>query len=45
MFFQDFTDCHMILFFSDCGLIIREPTAARAEQVPWPEPGTVFDSN
>ena len=30
-FFQDFTDYRMILFFSDCGLIIRGPTAARAD--------------
>ena len=45
MFFQDFTHCHMILFFSDCGLIIRGPTAARADYLPGPEPGTVFDSN
>ena len=29
-FFQDFTDCLVILFFLDCGLIIRGPTAARA---------------
>ena len=29
-FFQDFIDCRVTLFFSDCGLIIRGPTAARA---------------
>ena len=44
-FFQDFTDCRVILFFSDCGLIIRGPTAARADELPAPEPGTVFNSN
>ena len=36
-FFLDFTDCHVILFFSDCGLIFRGPAA--------PELGTVFNSN
>ena len=30
MFFQDFTDCDVILFVSVFGLIIRGPTAARA---------------
>ena len=30
-FFQDFTDCCVILFFLDCGLIIQGPTAARAD--------------
>ena len=43
MFFQDFTG--VILFFSDCGLIIRGLTATRAEKLPGPEPGTVFNSN
>ena len=44
-FFQDFTDCPVILFLSDCGLIFRGPTAARADKLPGPEPGTVFNSN
>ena len=38
-FFLDFTDCHIILFFSDCGLMIRGPTAVGARA------GTVFNSN
>ena len=31
VFFQDFTDCYVILSTSNCGLIIRRPTAARAD--------------
>ena len=45
MFFQDFTDCCVILFFLDCGLIIRGPTAPRADLLSGPEPGTVFNPN
>ena len=44
-FFQDFTDRHVILFVSDCGLIIREQTAARADPPPGPELGTMFGLN
>ena len=45
--FQDIIDCRLILFISDCGLIIQGPPAAKADSLPGPgpEPGTVFDLN
>ena len=39
----DLLDPCVILFISDCGLIIQEPTAAGADQLPGQDPGITFD--